>query len=176
MSKPVILFVFTKCYGMGCFSTHLTHVQPFVKRSCFVVCVCFCGFVVSLFLWKLDIYTWKEFAESNYFRAGYVALFFCLNAARHAGYVALLDPLFASWNYSKTLGNFSSSFLQNAWMNTRTFEAFGSEKKWIHLNTNVITSLDMCKICTEACRSVAFDIHFHWQDGFIQATTHVPCH
>ena len=34
MSKPVILFVFTKCHGMGCFSTNLTHVQPFVKRSC----------------------------------------------------------------------------------------------------------------------------------------------
>ncbi len=40
-----------------------------------------------------------------------------------------LCPCLLVENYSKTLGNLESSFMQNAWMNTRTSEAFGCEEK-----------------------------------------------
>ena len=36
-------------------------------------------------------------------------------------------------NRSKTLGNFNSSFMQNAWMNARTSQAFGWENNLINL-------------------------------------------
>ena len=40
-----------------------------------------------------------------------------------------LNPCLLVENYSKTLGNFNSSFMLKAWMNTQMSEAFGSEKK-----------------------------------------------